>query len=670
MRNCAFIRILAITGLVFLSASAPIAHAGLFGKDAAVPDWGLEAYKIHTPDYAKDAPAVVLSDEYIETIDSQGRAVERERYAVRILQPQGRRFAECAVSYDVDEKVNYFREWTIGADEKQYQAKDTDFVEKGDPNDSVMLMAERTRVVHPPAADPGAVVICETEELLPPYQQEEHWDFQSEIPAVNQAFEIDLPSGRNYATAWHKHQPIQPLDVEPGHWRWEVKDMKGLDLRDVKSTLEWPALAARMSVQWGVAAVDGVDNQWHELGLEYSNLEAHRTDPTPEITAEAQSLAAGAPDFYTKLKKITEYIQKNVRYFVVLRGIGGWQAHYAGDIFRNRYGDCKDKTTLLISMLQTVGVQAQYVLVDHRRGVVDPDAPSFYGDHMITAIEVPSDVNDPRLMAIAKGKDGKHYLIFDPTNERVPVGNLPNYEQGSYGLLSAGDASQLLALPVLPPDANGMEETGAFTLNPDGSLTGNVNLASVGPEGADLRLDLKYSDEKERRAGVERMVARDLPGVTLDSIDIVQPPDLEKPLEIHLKVTVPQYAHNAGPLLLVRPRVVGEDSIPFDDRPRAFPINLDATGHWHDSFDITLPAGYVIDDLPDPVSIVTDFGSYHSTVTTKGNVLHFDRELVVKEVELPADKAAEFRKFESTILFDEKSAAVLKKQPAAAGGSN
>jgi hypothetical protein len=78
----------------------------------------------------------------------------------------------------------------------------------------------------------------------------------------------------------------------------------------------------------------------------------------------------------------------------------------------------------------------------------------------------------------------------------------------------------------------------------------------------------------------------------------------------------------------------------------------------------------VIDDLPDPVSIDTDFGSYHSAVTAKGNVLHFDRELVVRVVELPADKAADFRKFESTILFDEKSAAVLKKQAAAGGGGS
>jgi hypothetical protein len=358
MRNCTPLRIIAPTAFVFMSVMAHAAHGGIFNHDLPVPDWGLEAAKTHTPDYARDSPAVLLSDEYVETIDSEGRAVERERYAIRILQPEGRRQAECAVSYDVDEKINYFREWTIGADEKQYQAKDTDFVDKGDPNDSVMLMAEKTRIVHPPAADPGAIVICETEELLPPYEQEQQWNFQLTIPAVYQAFEVDLPAGRNYSTAWHRHEPIPPVQVSPGHWRWEVKDMKALDLRDVKATLEWRALAARMSVQWGMAAVDGADNQWRQLGLEYATLEAHRTDATPEITAEAQSLAAGAPDFYTKLKRVTEYIQKNVQYFVVERGIGGWQPHYASDIFRNRYGDCKDKTTLLISMLQVVGIHA------------------------------------------------------------------------------------------------------------------------------------------------------------------------------------------------------------------------------------------------------------------------------------------------------------------------
>ena len=668
MRKSTVISVSVFVSAALLTAIAPAARASIFNRDLPVPQWGLDAYKIQTPDYAKDAPAVLLSDEYVETIDPQGRAVERERYAIRILQPQGRQFSQCAVSYDVDEKINYFHEWTIGADQKQYPAKDTDFYEKGDPNIPVMLSTAKARIVRPPAADPGAVVICESEEVLRSYMHEQVWAFQSEIPAVYQAFELNLSPGQSYFVSWHRYPAQTPQQVAPGEWRWEVKDMKALDLRDVRATFSYSALAARASFSWGDTAAAGNDNEWRTLGEWVSKLQENRSDPTPEITSQAQSLVAGAPDFYAKLQKITEYIQKNVQYFIVLRGIGGLQAHYAGDIFRNRYGDCKDKTTLLISMLAAVGIQAHYVMVDDRRGVVDPDAPSLYGNHMITAVEVPADVNDLRLMAIAKGKDGKRYLIFDPTNERVPVGNLPNYEQGSYGLFSAGEASQVLALPILPPEANGAEETGTFAIGPDGTLTGKVDITSVGPEGAELRLDLKDSDEKERSAAVERMMARDLPGVTLDSLEFVQPPDLEKPLEIHLKVAVPKYAHNAGPLLLVRPRVVGDDAIPFDDRPRTFPIDLGATGHWHDSFDITLPAGYVIDDLPDPVSIETDFGSYHSTVTAKGNLLHYDRELIVKAVGLPADRAAEFRKFEGTILFDEKSAAVLKKQPVAAAG--
>lgn len=669
MRNYAPLRIHALTAFVFLIAMAP-AHAGIFNHDLPVPQWGLDAVRTHTPDYAKDAPAVILYDEVLESIDSQGSAIQRERYAVRILAPQGRDNAYCHVSYDVDEKINYFHEWTIGADEKQYQAKDTDFADVGDPNIPVMLSTEKMRFVHSPAADPGAVVICEWEEVLRNYMHEEVWAFQRDLPAVYQAFELDLSPGLSYFAGWHRYPAQTPAQVEPGHWRWEVKDMKALDLRDVRATLEWRALAARATFDWGNVAVEGKDDQWRSLGEWVTNLEEHRTDPTPEITAEAQSLVAGAPDFYTKLKKVTEYIQNNVQYFIVLRGIGGFQAHYAGDIFRNRYGDCKDKTTLLISMLQVAGIQAYYLAVDDRRGVVDPDAPASFGNHMITAIEVPAEVNDLRLMAIAKAKDGKRYLIFDPTNQRVPVGNLPDYEQGSYGILAGGDASQLLALPVLPPSANGKDRKGTFTLGADGVLTGTVETSSTGSVGAELRRDLKDSDEKERKADLERSVAHDLPGVVLESYNYVQPSGLDQPLLLEYKVTVPQYAHAAGPLLLVRPRVVGDDAISFDDKPRTFPIDLEATGHWHDSFDIALPAGYVIDDLPDPVNIETDFGSYHSTVTAKGDVLHFDRELVVKEVELPADKAAEFRKFEGTILFDEKSAAVLKKQPTVASGKS
>ena len=596
-------------------------HAGLFGKSQTPPQWGLDASKTHTPDYAKDAAAIILFDEYVETVDANGRAVEREREAIRILKSQGRGNT-CEVNYDVDEKINYFRVWTIAADEKQYQAQDTDFTEEGDTSVPIMLSTRKYRIAHPPAVDVGATIICESEELMEPYLQEKVWSIQNGIPIAFQALEIDLPAGRAHTQSWHNSKPFQPVEVAPNHWRWELKDMPALTLRDIPSRPEWAAIAARMSVQWGDAAVEGNDNQWRAIGQWVTTLEADRPAPSPEIAAQVQTLIAGAPDFYAKLTPITDFIQKNIRYFVVLRGIGGLQANHAADIFHNKYGDCKDKTTLLISMLQVAGINAFYVPVADRRGIVDPADPSLFGNHMITAIEIPPDVQDPRLMAIVKAKDGKRYLIFDPTDERTPVGNLRSALQDSYGTLAAGPASQIIALPVLAPDANGTERKGVFTISPDGTLTGSVDTSHSGPEGAELRTILKYSDEKERRESLETAVAHDLPGVVLNSFQFVQPAALDKPLELHYKLTEAQYAHQAGTFLLVRPRVVGTHVLPFADKPRTVPIDLTATGRWHDSYDIALPPGYVVDETPDPVDADLDFASYHSAITAKDNHLH------------------------------------------------
>src|SRR5579864_5307891 len=91
-----------LPAMVLLFACSP-GHASWFSKGQPVPQWGLDAAKTKTPEYAKDSAAVILFDEYIESIDEQGRAVEREREAIRILKPQGRGNT-CEVSYDETEK--------------------------------------------------------------------------------------------------------------------------------------------------------------------------------------------------------------------------------------------------------------------------------------------------------------------------------------------------------------------------------------------------------------------------------------------------------------------------------------------------------------------------------------------------------------------------------------
>jgi hypothetical protein len=220
---------------------------------------------------------------------------------------------------------------------------------------------------------------------------------------------------------------------------------------------------------------------------------------------------------------------------------------------------------------------------------------------MITAIEIPADVQDPRLKAIVKAKDGKRYLIFDPTNERTPVGNLPSYEQGSYGTLAAGASSQIIALPVLPPTPTAPTARAPSPSLPTAPSPAPSMPSTPAPWAPDLRMFLKYSDEKERREYWENTSPRFPASPQL--LPVHSAPALDKPLEFHYKVTAA-----STPTRPVRScwsvRAWSAQTCPALRRQAAhLPIDLNATGRWRDSFDITLPPGYVVDETPDPVDV-------------------------------------------------------------------
>ncbi len=656
---------------LLLLASAALCLAEVpsgFAKDKSepAPDWALAAAKTPTPATVGDARAVVLFEEYLITVDAQNHAVERQRYAIRILKPQGRSEGECTTEYDTDEKLNYFHSWTLTANGQQFQARETDFKDVGAYEDRDMQSSEKFRYVTPPASDPGSVVICEMEGQLRPYMSEEDWQFQGTIPVVDEALELALPPGGHYSESWSHFTPVKPEETVANHLRWELKNVPALDLENIRYTPSWEALAARMSVEWGDAAVKGVNDQWRAIGQWEEQLEEHRSDPTPEITAKAQGLTAGAPDLYTKLSRITDYIQKNVRYFVVMRGIGGLQAHYAADIYRNRYGDCKDKTTLLIAMLQAIGVKAHYLHVDHRRGLINPDAPSLIGDHMIAAIELPDGDKDPRLVARVKAANGKTLLIFDPTDEETPVGLIRAALQGAWGNIANGTDSQVLQMPVLPPETAGLNRKGTFTLTADGVLSGDVSEVFLGDEATNERDFLKENESKDIHQELEKSLGTDFAGLSFKGFEFRQTEELAKPLDLDLHLSDANYAHSSGPLLLLRPRVMGSHTRAVNDvmagKPRAYAIEIGHPGDWRDSFDIAIPAGYAVDETPDPVDVEMDFASYKSNISVKGNLLHYEREYVVRQVEIPPTRADDFRRLESAILADEKGTAVLKKQ--------
>lgn len=642
--------------VLLLSLCAPLARAG----EPQLPDWMTDAAA--STGHWGDARAVFLLEDTLVTVAPNGKATERYRAVVKILRPEGREVATPFVSFTKDRKLESFHVWSIGADGHHYAMKDNEYVEMGNPDWGVLYDDERAKIASPPGADPGAIIAWEFTRELPSYFTEDTWGFQNDVPTVRSVFEIDLPPGWHQEAVWARHDPLPPVQVAPGHFRWEQNDIPGISLSGVPLHPDWNALAGRMTVHFSPNPLPQGDALWSQIGNWYYSLAAPRSEGGSDIATQARGLVAPGDDFMARLQKVASYMQQQIRYVAIEIGIGGWQPHSAEDVFRSQYGDCKDKATLTIAMLDAVGIRATWLSVDDRRGVIDPTMPTLFGDHMIVAIEIPPGYNDPRLQAVVTTSSGRRYLIFDPTNTFVPVGQIPNYEQGSYGVLAAGSESQLLHLPVLDPNVEATQRTATFSLSPDGTLNGDVTVLRTGANADDLRHALSMNSQKDQRQQMERSLQSDFSAFTLGSESVRNLSALEKPLELQYQVTAPMYAKPAGSLLLLRPRVIGSLAYGLPEKTRKYPISFDGVGTWTDSFDVKIPPGYTVDDVPDPVNMDVGFASYRSQVKAEGNVLHYQREYVLKQVTLPASDYPDLLRLEAAITTDENSDAVLKKQ--------
>jgi len=651
-----------LVGAMVLGGGIPARAGNLFGSQP-VPDWVKTAAQQKLPEFHGNPKAVVLLEETTYTVDQKGQAVEHVRRVVKILRPQGRDYGYPAVSYDKDSKVLSMHVWSIDAAGHDYTVKDSEILDVSQPGEGGELYSDdREKVADPPGRDPGGIIAYEYEKRERPYLAETNWEFQDDLPRMQQSFTLALPAGYTYTTTWARHTKVDGIDLENHSYRWEMNDEPAIDLEHVPMAPGEGALAARMTVHYtGPGLAEPQDGTWQGIGEWYEGLSRDRLASTPDIAAKAAELTAGKTDFYDKAEAIGDFVQQKIRYFVIEMGVGGYQPHSAEDIFRGRYGDCKDKATLLSAMLSSVDIHSALLMVDSERGVIDPDAPSIWGNHMIAAIEIPKGYESAKLHSVVTAKTGKRYLIFDPTWYLTPFGQLEDNLQGSYGVLIEGKDSQVIELPVMDPTLNTIRRSGKFELSADGTLKGTVTDLRFGDLAETRRQVFSSEGEKKQTEYMNRVIAQDLTAASMTGLKVENVEALNRDLTTTFDLQASHFASFAGPLLMVRPRVLGSYGLDVDRKPRHVEIDLEQTMQGTDEYDIELPLGYVVDELPDPVKIDVGFASYVSSTELHGRVLHYSRTYTVRQVTVPATKYAEVQQLAAAIAADEGSQAILKR---------
>jgi hypothetical protein len=655
-----------IINLAILLAAMHVAMAAWLSPLAraadAAPDWLRTAARETLPEYPKETAAVVLLDETQTTVKDSGDIETLRRRAVRILRPEGRDdYGYAGVQFDNQTKVAQFRGWTITAQGKELALTEKDSSETSLSSYEV-FSDDRARVMRFPEAGAGSVVGYEYVQKQRPFIFEDSWFLQDKIPVRRVRFVLQLPPGWEFTTRWFNHGEEMSQDAGNQHV-WEVKDLPGIEPEPQMPT--WRAVAAWVGIKYfprDPAMRAKTTGSWADIGNWYSGLTQTSRNATPQIKQKVAELTSGMTDPVQKMRALTEYVQRQIRYVAIEIGIGGFQPHPAADVFTHQYGDCKDKATLLSAMLHEIGIESYYVIIDTRRGLVRADYPSTHFDHAILVIRLSADIPTAGLFATLNHPTLGRLLFFDPTNEYVPLGYLPSYLQDSYGLVVTPQGGELLSLPLGAPSTNRLIRTATLTLSNTGDLAGDVQETRWGDPAAEDRERFQAVQPGRRVEIFENFLGSFLSDFTLTKASISGLDALNANLTLNYGFAARGYAKNAGDLLILRPRVLGEKGWAIlAGKPRKYPIQFDEATRQDDAFDITVPAGYVVEDLPSPTTVECEYGSYKSEIKFSGGVLHYKRSYEIKDLVVPTLKLAQVKDFLDQVAADENSAVALKR---------
>ena len=378
---------------------------------------------------------------------------------------------------------------------------------------------------------------------------------------------------------------------------------------------------------------------WEQIGLWYAGLEKDRRAPSPEVRAKAAELTKGLDTPLDRVQALYDYVAKNFRYVSLSLGVGRYQPHASGDVLHNQYGDCKDKHTLLASLLEAEGLHASSVLINSSRKL-DPDVPSpSQFDHVITMLPMTTPPEE---------------VWMDTTSEVAPF------------RLLAFSLRDKLALVIPATGTPHLEETPADTPMPDseisevdgkineiGKLEAHVHYTFRGDEELMLRSIFRHYPEAQWQRVVENVNAG--VGGDITNLKISDPAATREPFTMSYDVAKPNFldwSKKKSALTLPLCQFNLPDLGNSDDEADAdAALKLGPKAEYVYKIKLGLPANYTA-HAPLPFSLKRDYAEYEATYKLEGTSFTAARTLTMRQTELPAPRATDYQAFRRAVDSD------------------
>src|SRR5256885_3488330 len=430
-------------------------------------------------------------------------------------------------------------------------------------------------------------------------------DFATDAVVLDERLELDVP--RDSYVKVKSAPGVDPRVSDSGDrrvYRWNHANLEVLSQK---------ARPRRTAADAWIPMVHSVQvttfRSWDDVGRWYGDLAREREAVSPEVRAKAQELVRDRRTLRGTVESLYGFVSKDFRYVSLSFGVGRYQPHPAKDVLANQYGDCKDKHTLLASLLAAVHARAFPALISSEREI-DRDVPSpGQFDHVISVIPAGDDL-----------------IWLDTTPGVSPFGFLFYGLRNKLALVVTPDAApQLRLTPREPPFPTRLEVDVTGQVTDLGTLKVAVRHVVRGDVEVLLRLGFRAAPAAQWSSfGTALASAEGLYGDVTD-VQPGNPTATREPFEVGFQLVKSGYVTWSGKRAHV-PAPLPALDLPRDTSDTAGPRASNPDEDYTARLTLALPAG-VTARAPVPIALTRPYGQYGSSYAVHGDTITAERTL-------------------------------------------
>jgi len=584
------------------------------------------------------------------TVKSDGTIIAKYRITYKLFNERARDLAEVNLPYNSSyQDIHVLSARTIRKDGSVVDVKKDDIRVSSPYHDYLMYDDAQGVGFSMPAIEDDCIIDYTWEEitrpLLMPGQFWTYWGFSGLEPVGLCRYVLKAPADKKLNFKVYNDDTLKPTvtlstDGKTKTFTWERTNLKPIDVE--------PGMP-RMSEVGSWMEISSL-NSWQDVAHWFWGLQSPQAKATPAIQATVNSLIAGKTTPDEKARAIYDWVANRTRYVGLEFGLSAFKPHAATEVHDKRYGDCKDKANLLITMLGLAGIKAKPVLLhaDERRPASDglPTLNAF--NHCIAVADV-------------AGKE----VWLDATAETCAYGDIPYSDRGVQGLVVGDGKGEFKTIPSYQPQENGVDVVSKVTLQADGSAEADYEVTMRGESGQSLRATVRSLTPDQRKEMMSKMAQRFANGGTLKTYSLPDGIDKTGPFVFKMTTTAPTFAESADDLLIVPIGIAGNapQVTPYTQDKRTWPIVEEDASRTHTETTLILPAGYSIGKLPADVNLSNALQVYQRNMTkaSDGKSVSIISDMVIRPGRIPAADFDKVKDYYNVLVKSANQKLVVKK---------